>query len=451
MSTLRKGGRFPPGSHLICYLHRSDIIRTAATWINRAEPYVLALITLAFWYPTPTRTDWLWLLVLVLPLLAARYILYQRLLTRTPFDLLFAAFLVLGALNVYIAPYTRGLMMLARPLLGMLIAYSLVEAARVSGRMRGPLTVTLALALLVGALALGSTQWNSKSNQLQPLVDVLPTIAGFPGAERGFNSNEIAGALAWLTPLMAGLAVRGWRRQGPQKWWYTAAFLMLFWALFLGQSRMALAGVLLALGVIIALLLPGYRARVVAGAALAAVIVLEALIVTGQFSLVAGADVSQAVTERNELSSQGRFAIWASGLAIVRDYPLQGVGLSMFRDGRVREAYPVDWIDPYPPHTHNELLQVATDMGLPGLLVFVGLHVVAGVMIWYCWRQGDADAAAVAIAVGAGLLAHAVYGLGDAITLWDRFAFIFWWLLGLLAAQYTLTRQQTLTKAATQS
>lgn len=404
---------------------------------------MLALITLAFWYPTPTRTDWLWLLILVLPLLAARYVLYGRLLTRTPLGLLFAAFLVLGVLNVYIAPYTRGLMMLARPLLGMLIAYSLIEAARVSGRMTGPLRVTLAFALLVGVLALGSTQWNAKAIPLRPLIDILPTIAGFPGAERGFNANEIAGALAWLTPLMAGLAVMGWRSRDADKWWYTGAFLMLFWALFLGQSRPALAGVFVALAGIIVLLLPGYRARLAAGVVLAVFVAAEVLIATGQFNVISDVDISESITTRNELSANARLDLWLNGLVIVGDYPLHGVGLSMYRDGRVREQYPIIWMNNRPPHVHNEPLQVATDMGLPGLLVFLGLYAAAGYMIWACWRDGDMSAAAVAVSVGAGLLAHAGYGMADAVTLWDRFAFIFWWLLGLLAAQYTLVRQQT--------
>jgi hypothetical protein len=41
-------------------------------------------------------------------------------------------------------------------------------------------------------------------------------------------------------------------------------------------------------------------------------------------------------------------------------------------------------------------------------------------------------------AIAAGLFAHAIYGLTDAIPLWDRFAFFFWWMLGLSGAQYVL-------------
>jgi hypothetical protein len=100
---------------------------TLARGILWFEPLILIVIALAFWYPTPTRTDWLWLLWLLLPILIARYLIYRRFITRTPVDRVFMVFLVLGVINVAAAPYTRGLMMLARPLLGIALYYALVE------------------------------------------------------------------------------------------------------------------------------------------------------------------------------------------------------------------------------------------------------------------------------------------------------------------------------------
>jgi O-antigen ligase len=123
----------------------------------------------------------------------------------------------------------------------------------------------------------------------------------------------------------------------------------------------------------------------------------------------------------------------------MRDYPLTGVGLNMFRDGRVRALYPVPTFpNPVLPHTHQEWLQVGTDMGIPGLIVFIGLQVVTIYALYTGYRQGTASSKAVFAAVGAGLFAHAFFGLGDAITLWDRFAFVFWWLVALGGAQYVL-------------
>ena len=420
-----------------------NLLARAVLWL---EPLYLALTVLAFWYPPPTRTDWLWLLWLLVPVGIARYVVHGRVLTRTPLDVWFVAFVALGALNVVAAPYTRGLEMLARPVLGMALCYAMIESARTAGSMRGPVQVMTMLALLVGLLAVGASQWNNKANLLDPVIAVMPTIRGFPGAEQGFNANEIAGALAWLLPLMAGLAVYRWQQRLP-RWDVTLAFGLLLVALLLGQSRSAIVGVLAAFFLMIPLLARRWPGRLVMYAALLVIVGLQAYISldfaqTEQQRVEAvNADASRArpAISYNTSTISSRLQIWSSAAAITRDYPLTGVGLSMFRDGRVRADYPIPLMEGrIVPHAHNELLQVAADMGLPGLLVYIGLHVATGVMLLRSWRRGDAAARAVTVAVAGGLVGHAVYGLTDAVTLWDRFAFVFWMLLGLAAAQYVL-------------
>ncbi|NJO84727.1 MAG: hypothetical protein HC828_19480 [Blastochloris sp.] len=88
----------------------------------------------------------------------------------------------------------------------------------------------------------------------------------------------------------------------------------------------------------------------------------------------------------------------------------------------MREAYPAPGYNlSVLPHTHNELLQVATDAGLPGLALYLAMYGAIVYMLVQTWRRGDFRAKAVAASVGAGLLAHNFFALGDAITLWDRF------------------------------
>lgn len=410
------------------------------------EPLYLALTTLAFFYPTPTRTNWLWLLWLLVPVVAARYVVHGRLLTRTPLNVWFAALLVLGVLNVYLAPYTRGLLLLARPVLGIATYLAMVESARTSGRMRGPLQVIIMLGLLVGVLAIGSTQWNPKSAQLSVITGSLPDLQGFPGAEAGFNANEIAGGLSWLVPLMAGLALYRWQQREP-RWHVTLAFILMFAALLLGQSRSALIGVFIGLAFLIPLIIKRLPWRV---------LTYVALLLAAGFQVWVSADFAASQAEIVETAQNQRFRtlplqthderninvrleIWSSALAIIRDHPLTGVGLSMFRDGRVRADYPVPMMeDRILPHAHNEPLQIGSDMGIPGLVVFVGIYAAAGYMLLQSWRQGGAQTKAVSASIAAGLLAHAIYGLADAVTLWDRLTFIYWLMLGLVGAQYVL-------------
>lgn len=393
----------------------------------------------AFWYPYDTRV---WSLALLLPLGAARLVVHGRLFTRTPLDVALLAFLGLCALNVFAAPFTRGFVMLGRPIMGMALLYGAVESARRAGSMDGLTRLTLAMGILLGVIALTTSQWTEKSFHLMFLIHPLPDLRALPVITGGFNVNEVGGALTWVTVFAAAIAVYAWRQPNtPQaallRAGGTAAFGLLGLALFLGQSRFAIFGVILALALVIVALIPAGRWRWAALAALAAFTVVEIIVFTG-FLLPAG----PVNTARDEESWTARLDVWGSAAAMIRDYPLTGVGMSMYRDGRVRALYPVPGYEQrILPHAHNEPLQVGADLGLPGLAVFFVWHGMLGWMLWQSWRRGDAFARAVVVGCAGGLLAHAFYGLGDAITLWDRFTFLYWWMVGLVAAQHYLLRR----------
>ena len=412
------------------------LIAVLARRILWLEPSLLTGMVIAFWNPTPARLDWLWLLWLLIPVLIARYIVHGRWLTRTPLDVVFVAFFVLGVINVAVAPYTRGLMMLARPLLGIALYYALIEHTRAQGNLRGPLQVMTILSLIVGVMALGASDWDELDLILSPVTNNLPVIEGsLIGG--GFNANEIAGAMAWLLPLMAGLAIYRWRTYSI-RWDVTLACLMLLAAILLGQSRATIIGVFFAF-VFISLLLPN-RWQIFGGLLIVGLIALEIVIVAEDFVT---SPTDPTVTPV-AATVQVRQEIWNSALAISRDHPLTGVGLSMFRDRRVREQYPVTAMAGLIlPHAHNEHLQILSDMGILGLIVFLAMYVIAFGMLFRVWRVGDDETRTVSIAVAAGLIAHGIYGLADAITLWDRFAFIFWMMLGMAGSvyQHALTTQ----------
>ena len=59
-------------------------------------------------------------------------------------------------------------------------------------------------------------------------------------------------------------------------------------------------------------------------------------------------------------------------------------------------------------------------------------------MVWQTWRKGDLFLTAVGVSAGAGLLAHAIFGVADAITLYDRFVFAYWLMVGLVGGAYAL-------------
>ncbi len=404
---------------------------------------------LAFWYASPPRDQWLWLLGIVPIIWGLRWLVYRRFWTRTPLDGFLVAFVLLGLFNIYAAPYRRSadaaysfFILMGRPLMGIALYGYFVERARQRLSMDSLLAATLALAAIITLLALGASQWNSKSVSMDFIIERLPRItdnlAAFD-AGGGFNANEIAGALAFVCPLLGGLIAYRWGRYNrPLRIITTILFVLLFLALFLGQSRFALAGTLMALVVLAGLLIPQRRWRWLAWGVLVALAVVEIMIMRDVF-----VPPEQSLAARDEESLNTRYDIWESALLIIRDYPLTGVGLNMFRDGRVRAIYPVpSFKNPVLPHTHQEGLQIGTDMGLPGLALWLGLQITVFYQLYKGYRGGDAAAKAVMAALAAGLFAHGFFGLGDAITLWDRFAFLLWWLLGLAGAQTFLLSEK---------
>jgi O-antigen ligase len=417
------------------------MLKKIADWILRYEFYLMAVILVIFWYPDQRRV---FALLLFIPLLGARLILYRRLWKPTPLDPLFVGFLLLCALNAFVAPYSfiapdfGGLVMLGRPAMGMLLALSLVDRAHRQGRMEGVLLSTILLALLIAVLALLSSQWSIKSTALMFIINLLPSVRDIP--QIGFNVNEIAGAMAYLTPLMAGLAVYYWTapalqpRERLHRTLASSAFVLLWGTTFLGQSRMAILGLLPVLLAISLVLVPRGRWRMVALGFVAFFAVVQLLIFSGVFSPNA-----EQLAGRDEDSLTTRVLIWESGLRILLDYPLTGSGMNTFRTAAVRARYPVPGYEgKILPHAHNEWVQVGADLGIPGLIVVAGWYVMLARMLWKNWRAGDARVKALVFAAAGGMIAHLFYGLGDAIALWDRFAFVFWWMAGITLAQYIL-------------
>ncbi|MBI1278353.1 MAG: hypothetical protein GC179_09520 [Anaerolineaceae bacterium] len=427
-------------NNIVTFIAKNTVISRAINALLILEPLLLAFMVYAFWYPIEKRYAYLGLLIFVPVFMFLRLVSYGRLFTRFPLDVWFVAFIVLGVLNLYVSPFTWAnpmsrLYMLGRPALGMALCVYFVEYVRLYRRIKGLLLATLLLGLVIGGMALLSSNWDNKGDQLAIMRDLLPRYAYFPGAEGGFNVNEIAGGLTWIVPLCAGLMF--WRGKSNfdklLRWGFIAAFIASFAALYFGQSRFAIVGVLITLVPMIYFLFARWRWRFAASVVVIFLGVLELMIVRNVFTPPGQAVLAQ----RDEESVSIRFDIWESALKIVEDHPFTGVGMNMFREKPVRTQYPVPAFNqPVLPHAHNEFLQIATDLGLPGFALLFTWYGVAFYGLVRTYRNGSSNLKLMAIAVAGGLLAHILFSLGDAVALWDRLAFILWWLLALASAAY---------------
>jgi putative inorganic carbon (HCO3(-)) transporter len=108
--------------------------------------------------------------------------------------------------------------------------------------------------------------------------------------------------------------------------------------------------------------------------------------------------------------------------------------------------YPLFTIDPTVDigHAHNTFLQAGLDLGLPGLIAYLAIHISAFAMLASLWRHMNELpfplplSRAAVLGLGGGLAAHLLYGITDAVALGAKPGLLWWLLLALVAALFRL-------------
>lgn len=190
------------------------------------------------------------------------------------------------------------------------------------------------------------------------------------------NPNVLGGALVVPTLLALALAIGPrWTRLPWRLGW---AMLALAFAaeLLATQCRGAWLGTLAGVWLLCILRWPR------AGWLLwpAAILGLASVIAAGGASLAFDALGSRPETLRAGSGLADRLAIWHAAISALQQQPFTGIGLGLFGP----------WVNQHgllaadalwQPHAHNLLLQVAADLGLPGLIAYGALLLVSAGML----------------------------------------------------------------------
>ena len=188
------------------------------------------------------------------------------------------------------------------------------------------------------------------------------------------NPNILGSALALILPLGLALALhRQWsaRRLFPLLLW--APILLIGNGLLLSQSRSSWLAVGVT-GLLLGWLLLRPHPRIRLAVALLAAGLLPALLwfwANNGSRLV----VDSAWLQSTQASLLRRLDIWRLSLQLIKDNWLTGVGLGSYEAAftAVFPTLPLVGGRLAPPHAHNLFLQIALDVGLPGLVAFLGL------------------------------------------------------------------------------
>lgn len=256
---------------------------------------------------------------------------------------------------------------------------------------------------------------------IQPMLDPLQRAAGPLTRLLGetINPNILAHALLAVFPLAAALALTGgWATRRWQRPAASALALWLLFVIFLTQGR----GAWLALAIVIPLLLMLRWPRLVwlAPPLLAAAIAAVWWQGPALLDLLATSTATTGIAERVE--------IWQRALYIMRDFPFTGVGIGTFARV-VPVLYP--WLlvpaEVVIPDAHNLPLQVAVDLGLPGLVLWLVLQIgVLVLMVRLLRGQPRPLHRALAAGVLVSMVAMHVAGLFGAVNWGVKPAFLPW-------------------------
>jgi putative inorganic carbon (HCO3(-)) transporter len=404
-------------------------------WIVWLEPALVILLAPVFLFPTPRRS----ILFLFLPLIfVIHFIARRRIVERSAVNAPLVLILLMVGASLY-ATYdvAFSLPKIAGTLLGAAVFFAIINS----------IDSSRSIAILLGLFILGSiglsimgllgTQWLYKVPVLGGITAHLPVrLKGLPGAEEGFHPNAVAGGLILFLPLQIALLVSIWRDRISRRLKVLLAASLLFngGVLVLTQSRGGWFG--MAVGGLLLVSWMNRRGRWVALAvfALASVVVLWLGPSKVGDKMMASIGNSSGVSP----SIEGRLEVWNRAIYGISDFPFTGMGMNTFRKV-VHVLYPLFLTSPDIDiaSCHNQLLQTALDLGIPGLVAYVALLAAAIAMGIGIWRHGQQHwMRASAQGLVCGIVAQQVFGITDAIPLGAKVGIFFWIALGLLAAMH---------------
>ncbi len=437
-------------------------LRGALEFIVEKEIWLLLVITPLLLFPNP-------LTVAALPLIPAMWLARWRLkgylTVRTPFDGPILGLLLMVPVSLYAsADLNRSLPKLCGIILGIAIFYGIVNNLHTKRAIWLTTAMLILTGVLVSLLGLVGTRWfYQKLFSFFVVYRHLPQfVINLPGTIQGrFHPNEVGGALTLFFPLAVSLLGAmvlpdAWRfgRAGASKpasrgnpdrlpWspnvliliaLVLAGFLIGF-TLLLTQSRGSYFGVAVSL-MFLAILYNRWFWLLIPGAALA---LLAAAQIWGFERMLNSMLILEATGQ-----ARGRAEVWRWALYMIGDCPFTGIGLNTFWEVG-RECYHFFTADrSLFPHAHNIFLQVAVDLGLPGLAAYLALVLSFILTAWRTYRQlTDRMRRSLVAGLAAGLLAHHLYGLTDAITLGAKPGLALWAFAGLMAAMHSQVMEET--------
>lgn len=239
------------------------------------------------------------------------------------------------------------------------------------------------------------------------------------------NPNNFAEVLVMFFPLVGALTLnaRGWRGR------LCGLVALGLGAAAIGMTYSRSSWLGLALAAVIFLALMDWR-------------FLPAMLVVGGCAIpfLPRSILNRILTIGNMKDSSARYriAIYEDTARLLKDYGVTGVGLGSDVTRRVFLHYPTLYDGNYPIHTHNNYLQMWAEIGIFGLLAYLGLMVVQVRESLRAFRKADKQLRRILAAALGGLVGLLAIGLVEYTWFYPRNMFLFWILFAVIASAVKL-------------
>ncbi len=150
----------------------------------------------------------------------------------------------------------------------------------------------------------------------------------------------------------------------------------------------------------------------------------------------------QTITDFDDPAIQARLDTWKTGLGMMSDHPIRGVGLGAFRYEYIMRAYTSGDVKTKASlFSHNAYIQIGAEIGIPALALFL-------LLLFLCWMdlakaekvflsRGDLLFAGFSLSIKLGLLGYIVC----AIFLTQAFLTMIWILLPLAVVSRIVAKE----------
>jgi len=260
--------------------------------------------------------------------------------------------------------------------------------------------------------------------------------AGFRAASFSGTPMHLGGMLT-MSVVFLFTVIAGRIKKGKIKGYFT---LFAFFALILSVAGLMLtytrsAWLASAVGIVIAAFFTDKKL-------FAAVLIVFALSVFALKDTSVGKRVADAVSNTTTNTAVERILMWKSGLKIIRDNPVHGIGTAnvglVYPKYRDKKAF-----EPNQGHLHNNIIQVAAIDGIPGAAAILWMFVLSFFVQYRLFIKLKGDEKQYILSILAVNVSFFINGLFEYNLFSSQVVLMYWFFMGISAALYGKKEQKT--------